>query len=86
MPPAGPTFLGCDNKSSVLVANNVGSSARSRHFLRMYTIMQQRIRNGDIAVGHVPDAENAADFLTKWVDKAKFKRSNAYLTNERGAA
>ena len=54
----------------------------SRHFLRMYTILQQRIRNEDIAVGHIPDKENAADFLTKWVDKSKFKRSNFYLTNE----
>ena len=30
---------------------------------------------------HVPDTENPADFLTKWVSHAKFEASNAYATN-----
>jgi hypothetical protein len=29
----------------------------------------------------VPDPENPADFLTKWVDKIKFERSIEYATN-----
>ena len=83
VPPDGPTFIGHDNKAGVLVVNSAGSSARSRHFLRMYTIMQQRIACDSIAVGHIADAENPADFLTKWVDKAKFRRTNAYITGSR---
>ena len=49
----------------------------------MYVIMQQRIASGSIAVGHIPDAQNPSDFLTKWVNKSKFKKSNDYLTNSR---
>ena len=41
-PPNGPTFLATDNKAHMLVANNSGSSVRSRHFLKKYTIMQEQ--------------------------------------------
>ena len=87
-PCAGPTFLASDNKANMLVSNSSGSASRSRHFLRMYTMMQERIACGDIAVGHVTDAENPADYLTKWVNKSKFKasdlnRTSIYMTNWR---
>jgi hypothetical protein len=29
----------------------------------------------------VPDTENPADFLTKWVDRVKFEKSIEYATN-----
>ena len=83
VPPSGPTFVGTDNKSNMLVANKAGSSSRSRHFLRLYVMMQQRISREEIAVGHIPDPQNPSDYLTKWVNKTKFKRSNEYLTNSR---
>ena len=83
VPPSGPTLLVTDSKSNMLVANDAGSSARSRHYLRMYRILQQRIACDDIALKYVPDCENAADALTKWVDKGKFERCVAYMTGER---
>ena len=83
VPPSGPTFIGTDNKSNMLVANKAGSSARSRHFLRLYVMMQQRITRNEIAVGHVPDAQNPSDYLTKWVNRSKFRASNNHLTNAR---
>ena len=81
VPPCGATFIGTDNKAHALVANSAGSSVRSRHFLKKYTIMQERMRRDEIAVGHVRDAENPADFLTKWTNADKFKRSLNYATN-----
>ena len=83
VPPDGPTLLLTDSKSSMLVANNAGSSARSRHYLRMYRRLQQRIHDGEVMVKFVPDSENPADVLTKWVDKGKFERCLAYITGER---
>ena len=83
VPAVRPTVLLTDSKAGMLVMNNAGSSARSRHFLRMYRIIQQRIQCEQITVKHVPDSENAADVLTKWVDKTKFERCVAYLTGER---
>ena len=82
VPPAGPTLLVTDSKSSMLVANDAGSSARSRHYLRMYRLLQQRIACDEIAVRFVPDCENPADVLTKWVDKGKFERCLTYITGE----
>ena len=53
----GPTFVGTDNKAHMLVANSAGSSVRSRHFLKKYTIMQERIKRIEIECGHVKDLE-----------------------------
>ena len=36
---------------------------------------------GKVRIGHVPDAENPADFLTKWVSKAKLTKSYHYIAN-----
>ena len=79
--PCGPTLVATDNKAHMLVANNAGSSVRSRHFLKKYTIIQERLKCKDIEVKHVKDAQNPADFLTKWVSADKFRASLAYATN-----
>ena len=65
------------------VVSDVTSAARSRHFIRTYQLIQQRVQQGEIVVGHVPDRENPADFLTKWVNKDKLLKSVEYLTNSR---
>ena len=83
VPCGEPTVLLTDNKANMLVANDAGSSVRSRHFLRMYRLLQQRIGDGDIAIKHVPDAENPADALTKWIDVNKFEKCVAYMAGER---
>ena len=85
VPPSGPTLLLTDAKSNMLVANDAGSSARSRHYLRMYRVLQQRIASEEIMVKHVPDGDNPADVLTKWVDKGKFERCVAYFSGERAS-
>ena len=71
--------------SSVPNYDTCPSSARSRHYLRAYHILQQRIQSDDIALKFVPDCENASDVLTKWVDRGKFERCVAYLTGERAS-
>ena len=80
-PPQGPTFVATDNKAHMLVSHNAGSSVRSRHFLKKYKILQERMERKEVTVGHVSDKENPADFLTKWVSADKFKASVAYATN-----
>lgn len=80
-PPSGPNFLGTDNKSNLLIATQTGSPSRVRHALRRYLILQQRVRGGVVKMGHVPDPENPADFLTKFVSARKLEASLVYLTN-----
>ena len=57
--------------------------SRSRHCQRRYLTFLQRLRCGEVEVGHVPDVENPSDFLTKWVSKDKCDLSIKYATNVR---
>ena len=79
-----PTVILSDNLAHARVAMRRGAAARSRHLLRRYYVLRQRIERGACGVVHIPDAENPADFLTKWVPKAKLNRSLAYVTGSRG--
>ena len=75
-----PMLLATDNKAHMQVATGRGAANRSRHLLRRYYTLMQRIKSGRINVVHVPDAENPSDFLTKWVSAAKLRASLAYVT------
>ena len=75
-----------DNAANLSVANDTASAARSRHFLRRYWALQQRIARGEATVVKVADEHMPADFLTKWLPSAKVARSVAYATNARAAA
>jgi hypothetical protein len=59
-------------------------------FLRRYYLCVQRIKAGRAVIGHVPDTENPADFMTKWAmtghegqqgQDRGFEASLSYLTN-----
>jgi hypothetical protein len=83
VPPQGPTFIGSDNKANALIAAGIAIPSRSRHCLRRYLTFLQRLRRGEVDVGHVPDVENPSDFLTKWVSREKTNASLEYATNFR---
>ena len=51
--------------------------------LRRYLTFLQRLKRGEVEVGHVPDAENPSDFLTKFVPREKAAASIAFATNHR---
>ena len=74
-----------DNKANLLVAKDFASASRSRHFLRRYWALQQRIARGEVNLVKADDAWMPADFLTKWVSSTKLARSVAYATNSRNA-
>ena len=69
----------------MLVGSSEGSATRSRHFLRRYIVFKQRIAAGSVILGHVPDEQMPADFLTKWINARKLARSLAYATNSNSA-
>ena len=80
-PPLGPTLLTTDNLSNQGVASGASCPSRSKHFLRRYHALQQRIRAGKCTIRHINDAQMPADALTKWVSADKLKRTMRYLTN-----
>ena len=77
-----PTVILSDNAASVRVSNDPKAAGRLRHALRRYAVLQERVKAGEVIVKHIPDPQNAADFLTKWVGIKKLKESVAYTTNE----
>ena len=83
VPQRTPTFVGSDNKANALIAAGIAIPSRSRHCLRRYLTFLQRLKRGEVEIGHVPDVENPSDFLTKWVSRDKSADSLEYATNSR---
>ena len=81
VPPDGPTLIGTDNLANQRVATTVGCPTRSKHFLRRYGVLQQRIQQGECILKHVKGVEMPADFLTKWIGRAQLERALTYATN-----
>ena len=79
--PQGTTWVGTDNSANMQLATMTATPGRSRNCLRVWAIVQARVQAGECAIGHIPDAENPTDFLTKWVSRSKSTMSLQYLTN-----
>jgi len=76
-PPAGPTLLGTDNMANLRVGSGVGAPTRSKHFLRRYHTLKQRVVAGEVRLRHA-DARQ----LSHEVDsKAKLELSLRYATS-----
>ena len=58
---------------------------RTKHILRRWKLVQERVAEGDVVLVHVPDAGMPADFLTKWLTKRKLEASIARASNARTA-
>ena len=85
-PQLEPTLLLSDNDTNLRIAAGEASASRLRHALRRWWIVTQRVRDRDIRLGHLPDADNYIDFATKYVSKDKEDASVAYITNSRSRA
>ena len=81
--PSGPTLISTDNLANQKVGSGLGCPTRSRHFLRRYNVLKQRIAQGDVTLRYIPDPQMPADFLTKWIPAAKLELSLQYATNSR---
>ena len=81
--PDGPTLIGTDNLANQRVATSVACPTRSKHFLRRYNVLKQRIAASECTLKHVAGAEMPADFLTKWITRAQTEIAIGYATNAR---
>ena len=82
---AGATVVGTDCLSNYQVGMSLATPGRSKHILRRWKLVQQRVREGDVVLVHVNDAAMPADFLTKWLAKKKLEASVARATNSKNA-
>ena len=79
----GPTPIYTDNLANLMVAMNSGNARGSKHFLRRYRNVQRRIEEGEAAILKIDDPNQPADFLTKWLGKAKLDASIEFAENAR---
>ena len=81
----GPPLVTSDNIANVRVASGEASATNARHELRRYVTIVQRVVRGKAALRHVDGDQCPADFLTKFLDLAKFEASIEYATNASAA-
>ena len=79
----GPTPIYTDNLANLMVAMNTGNAKGSKHFLRRYRNIRRRIEEGSAAILKINDANQPADFLTKWIGKANLDASAEFAENAR---
>ena len=51
------TLISTDNLSNQKVGSGLGCPSRSRHFLRRYAVLKQRIAEGAVTLRHIPDPQ-----------------------------
>ena len=62
------------DSSAAKGTSNRRGLGKHRHLDTRYLWVQQRTRNGDIAVEKVPGDENSSDILTKHLDSVKMNK------------
>ena len=68
-----PTYLYCDNQSSIKLSYNHVFHEKSKHFEIDYHFTRQKVENNTIKVEFVPSQEQPADILTKSLGRIKFE-------------
>ena len=73
--------LTTDSTSNWQVATKHAKATRSRHALRLWRTLMQRIVEGECKLVHVDGASMPADFMTKKLEQKKVEASVRYATN-----
>ena len=75
-----PTVVGTDNRANQLLSSGEGAPTRMKHCIRRFKVFVQRVASGECTLIHVPDTQNPADYLTKFVDEKKYRASDEWAT------
>ena len=76
-----PTVLDIDNSSCINIAEEYGSSSRTRHIARRHMRVREFVHRGILHTNLVPSAENISDFFTKVLEKALFQKHRRVVMN-----
>jgi len=70
----GTLILAVDNKAAIDIANNVGVTARNKHFDRVFHLIREQVQHLKLKLVHVKTDEQRADFYTKALSDFKFEQ------------
>ncbi len=71
-PQKEPTTLYEDNTRAIDLAHNPVHHSRTKHIDIQYHFIREKIVTGEVGVTHIPTLQQAADLLTKGVNKEKW--------------
>ena len=77
----GDLLIGVDNTAAIDIAYNVGTTARNKHFLRIFHMLRDEVLYGRLTMKFVPTAEQRADIFTKALGAADYTRNKAWLVH-----
>jgi hypothetical protein len=72
-----------DNQSSILLEKNgrASSSKRTRHINIRYFFVTDRVKSGEVSIDYCPTDDMIADFFTKPLQGAKFRKFRDIIMN-----
>jgi hypothetical protein len=79
IPIIGPTVIGQDNQSTIIIANQGGSFKRNKHLVGKLNYVRERLESGDVRLQYVPTTEMLADMFTKSVPKQTLQKHMSLL-------
>ena len=82
LPQILPTRVFGDNKANEDMANG-GMITHSRFVAQKVAYNQREVRKGNFIFNHVPDEDNAADCMGKWVSPKKRRKTTRFIFNQR---
>src|SRR4051812_14873643 len=69
-----PIKLRCDNQAAIKIVLNETDSARTRHFTARHHFVRDLIKHNQLSVDWTSTDTQAADLLTKSLDRIKLKQ------------
>ena len=84
LPQVLPTRVFGDNQPNEDMSNG-GMVTQSRHIAQKVAYNAQEVRKGNFIFNHVPDTDNAADAMGKWVPPKKRRKTTRFIFNMRNA-
>ena len=79
VPMQTPTTIWSDNSGTVSVANDAGSVSRSRHLAMRARFLQDFKAEGEGKICYIKTEDNAADALTKPLERGRFSQHRSYM-------
>ena len=64
-----PTVLFADNQGAMELAYNDVINEKTKHIDVNYNFIKEKVKDGTIVFNYVPTSENAADIMTKMLQK-----------------
>ena len=75
------SIIYCDNQGAIKIAENQGSSGRTKHVSIRLELIKTKVKDGEIIIRHIKGTENIADIFTKPLGRICFMKLRNLIMN-----